>query len=89
MQSMMPRPTPDHFSVLLEGGGLTESGPLPFRFENMWLKANGFKNLINEWWQRIEVRGSGSYVLTEKLKALKARLRQWREVFGRVDARKK
>ena len=56
----------------------------------MWLKADDFNNLINEWWQSIEVRGSDSNVLIEKLKALKARLRQWnREVFGRVDARKK
>ena len=56
----------------------------------MWLKADGFNNLINEWWQSIEARGSDSNVLTEKLKALKARLRQWnKEVFGRVDARKK
>ena len=39
VQSMMPRPISDHFLVLLEGGGLAESGPLPFRFENMWLKA--------------------------------------------------
>ena len=54
------------------------------------VKGNGFKNLINKCWQSIEVRGSGSYVLTEKLKALKARLRQWnREVIGRVEARKK
>ena len=49
VQSMMPRPTSDHFPVLLEGGGLAERGPLPFRFENMWLKADSFKNLINKW----------------------------------------
>ena len=86
----MPRPTLDHFPILLEGWGLAERGPLPFRFENMWLKVDEFKNLINEWWQSIEVRRFGSYVLTEKLKALKAKLRLWnREVFRRVDVRKK
>ena len=48
----MPRSTSDHFLVLLEVGGLLVRGPLPFRFENMWLKADGFKILINDWCQR-------------------------------------
>ena len=88
-QSLLPRPTSDHFSVLLEGGGLYGRGPLPFRFKNMWLKADGFKNLFNEWWQNIEIRGSRSYVLTEKLKALKVKLKVWnKEVFRRVDVGK-
>ena len=90
VQSMMPRPTSNHFPVMLEGGVLEERGPLPFWFENMWLKVDGFKNLIYQWWQSNEVRGFGSYVLTEKLKALKARLRLWSmEVFRKVYVRKK
>ena len=65
-------------------------GPLPFRFENMWLKEEGFKNLINEWWCSLEIRGSGSYVLTEKLKAIKVQLKNWnKNYFGRVEERKK
>ena len=85
----MPRPTLDHFPVI-EGGGLSGRGSLPFRFENMWVKADGFKNIINEWWQSSEVRGFGSYVLIEKLKALKVKLKIWnRQVFGRVDEGKK
>ena len=74
-QNLVPRPASDHFLVLLEGGGLSGRGPLPFRFENTWLKVDGFKNLFNEWWKNIEVRGSGSYVMTEKLKALKVKLK--------------
>ena len=35
VQSMMPRPTSNHFPILLEGGGLVKREPLPFRFKNM------------------------------------------------------
>ncbi|RVW93985.1 hypothetical protein CK203_033990 [Vitis vinifera] len=34
------------------GGGLRR-GPSPFRFENMWLKVDGFKDLIRDWWLEI------------------------------------
>ena len=49
LQSRLPRPTSDHFPIMLEGGGLRR-GPSPFRFENMWLKVDGFKDLIRGWW---------------------------------------
>ena len=35
----------DHFPILLDGGGVRR-GPTPFRFENMWLKGEGFKGLL-------------------------------------------
>ena len=35
----------DHFPILLDGGGVRR-GPIPFRFENMWLKEEGFKELL-------------------------------------------
>ena len=55
-------------------------GPTPFRFEVMWLRVEGFKELLKGWY---------SFVLAEKLKALKAILKTWnREVFGRVELRK-
>ena len=48
-QCLLPRPTSDHFLVLLEGGRRRTTCPAPFRFENMWLKEEGFKDLIKEW----------------------------------------
>ena len=48
VQGILPRPVPNHFPVLLEGGGL-KRGPSPFRFENMWLEGEGFKDKMKMW----------------------------------------
>ena len=45
-QKTLPRPTSDHFPILLERGKSLTRGPFPLRFENMWLKEKGFKDLI-------------------------------------------
>ncbi|RVW43589.1 LINE-1 reverse transcriptase-like [Vitis vinifera] len=54
VQSRLSRPTSDHFPILLKGGRLRR-GPSPFRFENMWLKVDGFKDLLRGWWQGSEL----------------------------------
>ncbi|RVW65636.1 Transposon TX1 uncharacterized 149 kDa protein [Vitis vinifera] len=83
-QSTLPRPVFDHFPILLDGGGVRRS-PIPFCFENMWLKEKGFKELLKGWWQGFNYSGSYSFVLSEKLKALKIKLKNWnKEVFGKV-----
>ena len=70
------------------GGGIRR-GPIPFRFENMWLKVEGFKDLVHSWWQGIEVGGSASYKLASKMKEIKQKLKVWnREVFGKLDCNK-
>ncbi|RVX06495.1 hypothetical protein CK203_023651 [Vitis vinifera] len=76
-QSRLPRPVSDHFPMTLVGGGIRQ-GPVPFRFENMWLKVEGFK-----------VRGSASYKLAHKMKEIKQKLKVCnREVFGKLDCNK-
>ena len=78
----------DHFPLLLDGGGLRRD-PSPFRFENMWLKVKGFKDLLKSWWEGDSISGSSSFILTEKLKVLKAKLKEWNiDIFGRVEYRK-
>ncbi|RVW41162.1 putative ribonuclease H protein [Vitis vinifera] len=77
----------------LQGGSFTWSGGLNnqsrARFENMWFKVEGFKDLIRNWWQGIEVRGSGGFRLTAKLNELKQKLKVWnREVFGNLECNK-
>ena len=54
----------------MEAGGITK-GKSPSRFENMWLKTAGFTDRVHSWWNRYSFSGSPSYVLANKLKALK------------------
>ncbi|RVW28024.1 hypothetical protein CK203_111270 [Vitis vinifera] len=73
-------------------GGWRRSNKRPsslFRFENMRLKVEGFKDLLKMWWEGDNFSGSLSFILVAKLKALKSKLKEWnRDVFGRVEAGK-
>ena len=60
-----------------------------FRFENMWLKAEGFVEKVKSWWKTYCFQGTTSYILAIKFKALKVDLKKWNELeFGNVTARK-
>ena len=66
-----------------------KNGPTPFRFENMWLKKEGFFYLLKGWWVGMEFSSSASFILASKHKALKVLLKKWnQEVFGDVLVRK-
>ena len=89
VQTTLPRPVSDHFSILLDAGGISR-GPAAFRFEIMRLKVVGFKELVKNWWHSLSFNDTYSFILASKLKALKALLKSWnRDVFGRVEANKR
>ena len=46
----------------------------------------GFKDLMKSWWEGDSFSGSSSFILVEKLKVLKSKLKEWnRDIFGRVE----
>ncbi|KAL6325751.1 hypothetical protein AAG906_026580 [Vitis piasezkii] len=59
----------NHAPLLLDGVGI-RNGKTPFR----WLKVEGFKDLVRNWWGG-ECSGSFSHILAVKLKALKQDLK--------------
>jgi hypothetical protein len=76
------------FPILLDCGGI-QGGRRYFKFENMWLKAEGFVDRVKQWWTSYHFQGSPSFILARKLKALKVDLRVWNEqVFGNVENQK-
>ena len=88
-QRSLPRPIFEHFPLLLDSEGV-KSGPTPFRFELMWLKFRGFRELLKGWWQNMKFHGSYNFIVAAKLKALKGILKTWnKEVFGNVEVKKK
>ena len=89
IQRRLPRPVSDHFPIMLDSEGV-RAGPPPFRFELMWLKYEGFKEILKGWWQNLQFHGTFSFILAAKLKAIKGLLKTWnREVFGKVEDQKK
>ena len=76
----------DHFPIVLEGGAFHHGGRRLFRFENMWLKDEGFVKRVRSWWESYHFQGAPSFVLANKLKLLKNDLKKWNvEVFGNVE----
>ena len=64
-------------------------GPSPFKFDNMWLEEEGFKDKMKTWWGSLNFTGTSSFILDAKLRALKNILKNWnKEEFGLIETKK-
>ena len=86
---MIPRVIFYHCPLLLEACGF-HKGRCAFKFENMWLKVEGFVERVQQWWNGYCFVSSCSFILAQKLKDLKVDLKKWnREEFGDLAFREK
>lgn len=61
-------------------------GPKPFRVFNAWFEHEDFLPFVKDCWTSFAVSGPKAFVVKEKFKLLKERLRKWnKEVFGVLD----
>ena len=52
----------------------------------MWLEVDDFCDLVNSFWNHLNVTGPFSFILAKKLSALKTNLKEWsRDVFGHLE----
>jgi exonuclease III len=88
-QKKLLRVCSDHAPIMLYSG-CPMSGKRAFKFENMWLKEEGFVEKVRGWWNSFQFFGSSSFVLAKKMKALKWELKRWNEEeFGDVRDKNK
>lgn len=56
----------------------------------MWLKAEGFEDVVRQWWSSYQFVGNVSFILANKLKCLKNYLKKWNaKGFGKVGSKRK
>ena len=66
--------TSDHKPISLSLTPGENMGPIPFRFNLLWISMDGFYDLVSETWHK-NVSGSPFFIWEEKLRRLKAALK--------------
>lgn len=85
LQWGLPRPISDHCPIALRDDS-RDWGPRPFRFMDMWLSNPSCMKLAKDTWNEVQVNGWAGFMIMQKLKAVKDRLKVWnKEVFGDVN----
>jgi hypothetical protein len=84
---VLPRDVSDHCPLVLKVGGW-DWGPKPFRCNNFWLENRKLRSIVEEEWRNGSLSGWMGYILKEKLKKLKLRLKEWNtEEYGGMEDR--
>ncbi|XP_058784579.1 uncharacterized protein LOC131659399 [Vicia villosa] len=84
-QKIGERDISDHCPVWLVFDN-NDWGPKLFKFTNEWFSLKSFIPFVEKEWKEIKVEGRGDFVLKEKLRILKERLRWWNKyVFGKIN----
>lgn len=84
----LPSPVPDHCPLLFDTDR-PKNGPTPFRFKNMWLRDNSFKQNGKLWWQEDVTEKWAGLKIHRKLNNWKEKLKfSNRTTFGNVILKK-
>lgn len=75
-QSVQPQLGSDHNPILLSCGDWKHRKSY-FKFENWWLKEEGFIDKVKEWWSSFNATGRPDSQLASKLSQLKVKLKEW------------
>ena len=86
-QHVLQRDLSDHCPIILQTN-MVDWGPKPFRVFDWWLQQKQYQKLVRDTWSNDQQGGWGSIALKNKLKNLKAVLKQWSKGEGTVDANK-
>ncbi|XP_077217927.1 uncharacterized protein LOC143852430 [Tasmannia lanceolata] len=79
-QKALPRIESDHNPIILELSSFSR-GSCPFRFDLDLLEIPRFAKNVKQWWDEIEIRGWKGYILCQKLKGLKSKIKEWQKTF--------
>lgn len=81
----------DHWPIQLEASFIGTPKDKPFRFENVWLTHPDFISNIGRWWvEDIPIQGMNMFLLQQRLKHIKHRLKDWnKNEFGNIFKAKK
>eukprot|EP00253_Pinus_taeda_P025214 PITA_25214 len=72
----LPKLSSDHKPIQLLLAPEEDLGPIPFKFNPLWIEKEGFMDTIQSAWD-IPINGSPSCVWEKKLKATKKSLKEW------------
>lgn len=85
IQKGLPRSVSNHCPITLKVKPV-DWGLKPFRIINAWREHEDFRELVENSWKEADVTGWEGFVMKEKLKIIKDKLKQWNKgVFGEID----